>query len=177
MPSNRTAPEELTERRTAYAGLNGLFLALLAAFAHRQRNKRDNLELRPFDLVLLGLATMRLGRLVAYDKVFEIWRLPVAETQPDESGAGDTVVPKGHGFQRALGELISCPICAGTWVAAALVYGLRIAPRFTHALLAIMSAVGIAELLNGAIEVMEWNAQAVREQVGDERGSERVKES
>jgi hypothetical protein len=169
MPSNRSMPEELAERRTTYAGLNGLFLALLAAFAHRQRNKHDTLELHPFDLVLLSLATLRLGRLVAYDKVFEIWRLPVAETQPDESGAGDSVVPKGRGFQRALGELISCPICAGTWIAAALVYGLRIAPRFTRALLAIMSAVGIAELLNGAVEVMEWNAQTAREQVGDER--------
>jgi hypothetical protein len=173
MPSNRSAPEDLTERRTTYIGLNGLFLALLAAFAHRQRNKRDNLELRPFDLALLGLATLRLGRLIAYDKVFETWRLPVAKTQPDESGAGDVVVPKGRGFQRALGELISCPICAGTWVAAALVYGLRIAPRFTRALLAIMSAVGIAELLNGAVEVMEWNAQAARDWVGDERGASR----
>jgi hypothetical protein len=168
MPSNRSAPEDLAERRTTYAGLNGLFLALLAAFAHRQRNKHDRLELRLFDLALLGLATMRLGRLVAYDKVFETWRLPVADTQPDESGAGDTVVPKGRGFQRALGELISCPICAGTWVAAGLVYGLRIAPRFTRALLAIMSAVGIAEILNSAVEIMEWNAQAAREQVGGE---------
>jgi hypothetical protein len=169
MPSYHSAPEDLTERRTTYAGLNGLFLALLAAFTYRQRNKRDNLELRPFDLILLGLASLRLGRLVAYDKVFETWRLPVAETQPDESGAGETVVPKGRGLQRALGELISCPICAGTWIAAALVYGLRIAPRFTRALLGIMSAVGIAELLNGAIEVMEWNAQAAREQVGEAR--------
>jgi hypothetical protein len=169
MPANQRMPEDLTERRTTYAGLNGLFLALLAAFAYRQRNKRDNLELRPFDLALLGMATLRVGRLVAYDKVFETWRLPVAETQPDESGAGDTIVPKGRGFQRALGELISCPICAGTWVAAALVYGLRIAPHITRALLAIMSAVGIAELLNGAVEVMEWRAQAAREQVGDER--------
>jgi Protein of unknown function (DUF1360) len=166
MSANRNALADLTARRTTYAGLNGLFLALLAAFAHRQRNQRDNMELRPFDLALLGLATLRLGRLVAYDKVFETWRLPVAETQPDESGAGDTVVPKGHGFQRALGELISCPICAGTWIAAVLVYGLRIAPHFTRALLAIMSAVGIAELLNGAVEVMEWNARAAREQVG-----------
>jgi Protein of unknown function (DUF1360) len=174
MSLNRSAPQELTERRTTYAGLNGLFLALLVAFAHRQRNKRDNLELRPFDLALLGLATMRLGRLVAYDKVFETWRLPVAETQPDESGAGDTVEPKGRGFQRALGELISCPICAGTWIAVGLVYGLRIAPHFTRALLAIMSAVGVAEILNNTVDVLEWNAQAAREQVGDERTASRA---
>jgi hypothetical protein len=100
--------------------------------------------------------------------------VPVAETKSDESGAGDTVVPKGHGFRRALGELISCPICAGTWIAAALVYGLRIVPRFTRALLAIMSAVGIAELLNGAVELLEWNAQAAREQVGSEHAASKA---
>jgi hypothetical protein len=162
-------PPDLTERRTTYAGLTGLFLALLAAFALRERKNRENLVLQPLDLVLLGLATLRLGRLAAYDKVFETWRLPIAETRPDESGAGDTVVPKGRGFQRALGELISCPICAGTWIAAALVYGLRIAPRFTRALLAIMSAVGLAEVFNGAIEALEWQAQVARDRVGSER--------
>jgi uncharacterized protein DUF1360 len=168
MAPNNNPTEELTERRTAYAGLTGLFLSLLAAFALRERKNRVNLELQPFDLALLGLATLRLGRLVAYDKVFETWRLPVTETRPDESGAGKTVVPKGRGFQRAIGELISCPICAGTWVAAGLVYGLRIAPRFTRALLAIMSAVGAAEILNGAIEALEWTAQAARERAGDQ---------
>jgi len=169
MAINSAPQADLVERRTTYAGLTGLFLSLLAAFALRERKNRENLALQPFDLALLGLATLRLGRLAAYDKVFETWRLPIAETRPDESGAGDTVVPKGRGFQRALGELISCPICAGTWAAAALVYGLRIAPRFTRALLAIMSAVGLAEILNGAIEALEWQAQVARERAGTER--------
>jgi hypothetical protein len=155
------------ERRAAYAGLSGLFVALLAAFALRERERHENLNLQPFDLALLGLATTRLGRMAAYDKVFETWRLPVTETRSDQSGAGKTVVPKGHGIQRALGELITCPICAGTWAAAALVYGLRLAPRFTRALLAIMSAVSAAEVLNSAIEALEWTGQAAREQVGE----------
>jgi hypothetical protein len=163
--------QEKTERRAAYAGLSGLFLSLLAAFALREREHGENLNLRPFDLALLGLATTRLGRMAAYDKVFETWRIPVAETKPDSSGAGDTVVPRGAGFQRALGELISCPVCAGTWAAAGLVYGLRIAPRFTRALLAIMSAVGAAEILNSAIEALSWTAQAAREQVGEHHTS------
>jgi hypothetical protein len=60
-------------------------------------------------------------------------------------------------------ELISCPICAGAWVAAGLVYGLRIAPRFTGAPLAIMSAVGI------------WSGTPRRrEQAGDERAASRA---
>ncbi len=55
-----------------------------------------------------------------------------------------------------------------------LVYGLRIAPHFTRALLAIMSAVGIAELLNGAVGAMEWHAQAAREQVGSDQAASKV---
>ena len=171
MLSNKSAPAEMVERRTTYVTLTGLFLSLLAAFSLRERRNRENLDLRPFDLALLGLATFRLGRAAAYDKVFETFRLPVAETKPDESGAGDTVVPKGRGVQRALGELISCPICAGTWIAATLVYGLGIAPRATRALLAIMASVGLAELLNGATEALEWTAQTEREQAGAERRS------
>ena len=171
MPSNKSMPIETTERRATYAGLTGLFLSLLTAFALREQKEHTELELHPFDLALLGLATLRLGRLAAYDKVLETFRLPVAETKPDESGAGETVEPKGWGVQRAFGEMISCPICIGTWIAAALVYGLSIAPRPTRALMAIMSAVGIAEVLNGAIEALEWTGQEAREQAGAERAS------
>jgi Protein of unknown function (DUF1360) len=171
MPSNKSMLVATIERRATYAGLTGLFLSLLTAFALREQKEHTELELHPFDLALLGLATLRLGRLVAYDKVLETFRLPVAETKPDDSGAGETVEPKGWGVQRAFGEMISCPICIGTWIAAALVYGLSIAPRPTRALMAIMSAVGIAEVLNGAIEALEWTGQEAREQAGAERAS------
>jgi hypothetical protein len=171
MLSNKRAPAEVVERRTTYVTLTGLFTSLLAAFALRERRNHENLELRPFDLVLLGLATFRLGRLAAYDKVFETFRLPVAETRPDETGAGDTVVPRGSGVRQALGELISCPICVGTWIGATLVYGLGVAPRVTRALLAIMSSVGLAEILNAATEALDWTAQATRKRTGTSGGS------
>src|SRR5690606_4392915 len=110
----------------------------------------EELDLRPFDLAQLALATYRLGRLTSYDKVAETYREPFTETVPDPTGAGETVVPEGTGVRRALGELIACPICAGTWIAAALVYGLHLAPRPTRVFLAIMSSIGGAELLNAA---------------------------
>jgi hypothetical protein len=76
------------------------------------------------------------------------------------------VVPKGFGARRALGELISCPICAGTWMAALLVYGLGFAPRATRAFLAIMSSIGIAELLHAATEALQWTGEAERKEAG-----------
>jgi hypothetical protein len=164
MPDDK---DTLNERRVTYLTLISLFFSLFAAFIMRERRGGKAFDLRPFDLVMLGIATFRLGRLTAYDKVAEALRLPFAETKPDESGAGESVVPKGRGMRRAIGELLSCPICAGTWIGAALVYGLDIAPRPTRAFMAIMSAAGVAELLDAATEALSWTGRLTREEVGD----------
>jgi hypothetical protein len=118
------------------------------------------------DLLLLGLAAFRLGRLVAYDLIMEPLRSPVAHTVPDESGAGDNVEARGAGAQRALGQLISCPICAGTWIAALLAYGLYLLPGPTRLFLMIAAAIGLAELINSLVEALCWSSQLARAQTG-----------
>jgi hypothetical protein len=154
------------EERATYLTLMGLFLSFFTGFLLHKRRSHEDLNLRPFDFTLLGFATYRLGRLAAYDKVSEPLRRPFTKTEPDPSGAGETVVPKGVGARRALGELLSCPICSGTWIAAALVYGLGIAPGPTRVFVAIMSAIGVAELLNAATEALQWTGEAGRKQAG-----------
>jgi Protein of unknown function (DUF1360) len=165
MPMPRDAKDR-GEQRATYLTLIGLFFSLFAAFSRRERERGDDPRLRPFDFALLGLATYRAGRLAAYDKVTEPLRAPFTETKPDETGAGMTVVPQGNGARKALGELLSCPTCAGTWVAAGLVYGLRIAPLPTRVLLTILGATGLAELLNAATEALSWTGQVARKQAG-----------
>lgn len=118
------------------------------------------------DLLLLGFAAFRLGRLMAYDLITEPLRSPVAHTVPDESGAGDNVEARGFGVQRALGQLISCPICAGTWIAALLVYGLYLLPGTTRLFLMIFAAIGLAELINSLVEALCWSSQLARVQTG-----------
>lgn len=157
---------KLTEERVTYIALLSLFLSLFAGFSWYKKHRRQPITLQPFDLALLGFATYRLGRLAAYDKVTEPLRRPFTRTQPDPSGAGDTVAPRGRGVQRALGELLSCPICTGTWIAAGLVYGLNLIPEATRAFLGIMSAIGIAELLNAATEALQWTGVAERREAG-----------
>lgn len=156
-------------RRATYAALSSLFFAAFAILAGRKSSPEAKQELSPFDVVQLGFATYRLGRMVSYDRIFETYRLPFAETVPDGSGAGLTVEPKGDGAQRALGELISCPICIGTWIAAGLVFGLKFIPGPTRTLLNISSSIGMAELLNSASEALEWTAQSARECAGSVR--------
>jgi len=101
-----------TERHATYTALSGLFLSLFAAFSLRNKKYHKHLQLKPFDLVQLGMATFRLGRMISYDKIMEVYRLPFTKTAEDVSGVGKTTVPKGSGIQRAVGELISCPICS-----------------------------------------------------------------
>ncbi|HEX2914567.1 MAG TPA: DUF1360 domain-containing protein [Chloroflexia bacterium] len=153
--------DENKERRATYITLISLFTSALAVFS---LTKGKKFNLRPFDLALLGLSTFRLGHLVAFDKVTEPIRKPFTETKDDPKGAGKIVVSKGSGARKALGELLSCPICAGTWIAAGLVYGLHIIPGPTRVVLAIMSSVGLAEWLNSASEAMKWTGQARRQE-------------
>ena len=152
--------------RATKLSLTGVFLAIMAAFSARMSGRGETLEIRPFDLVLLGLSTYRTGRLVAFERVTAPLREPFTETKPDDSGAGETVVARGAGTRRVLGELISCPVCVGTWVAAGLVYGLHLAPRPTRVYLAVMGTTGAAELLNCSAEALGWLGRAARREAG-----------
>jgi hypothetical protein len=156
------------EKRVEYTTkltLIGIFWALFVAFTSRRpfyRKHQKELQLGPYDLALLGVSTFRLGRLTAFDKVAEPLRRPFTETVLDNTGAGDTVEPRGSGAQRAIGELLSCPICAGTWIAAGLVYGLHIIPGPTRIFMTIMGSIGFAEVLNAFTEALSWTGQAAR---------------
>ncbi len=158
--------QQQRRERTTYVTLIGLFLGILGLFVSRERDRRQHFDLRPLDLALLGLATYRAGRVAAYDRVSEPLRAPVTDTVPDEFGAGENVVAEGAGVRKAIGELISCPTCVGTWVAAFLVYGLWLAPGSTRLVAAMLGASGLAELLDGASEALTWTGQAARKRAG-----------
>lgn len=154
------------EERATYLALTGSFLAVLAAIGLKRRRADDVLDLPAKDLAMLGLATYRMARLASFDKVLEPIRLQFAEVKPDQFGADTTVEPRGEGARRALGELICCPICTGTWIAAALTYGLHYLPGPTRLLVTIMSAIGMGELLHSLTEVLHWKAWEARKHVG-----------
>jgi hypothetical protein len=145
-----------TEQRLTYPVLTSLFLVIFLAI-------RPRLSLTWLDFSLLSLATLRMGRLIAFDKAFSTYRQPFTKTVKHESGEGLTVEPKGTGAQRVIGELISCPICAGTWVSGAFIYGLYLLPNVTRGFMVIMAGIGLAEILNALIEALQWTGEAQRE--------------
>ena len=150
----------------SYALLSGLFNLALALFCWNRRPERIDLK----DWVLLVLATFRMSRMVAYDKVMQTYREPVVEEVPHDSGAGETTraKPGTTGIKRALGELISCPICNGTWISAGLVYGLCLAPKYTRTLITVMSVVGAVEIMQGGFEALQWNGELARHKAGEQ---------
>jgi hypothetical protein len=145
-----------TEQRLTYPFLTSLFLVIFLAI-------RPKVKMTWLDFSLLSLATLRMGRLIAFDKAFSTYRLPFTKTIKHESGAGMTVEPKGEGATRVIGELISCPICAGTWVSGAFIYGLYLVPNLTRGFMTIMAGIGLAEILNALIEALQWTGEAQRE--------------
>jgi len=158
---------EVRERAT-YVGLIGLFLSLFGLFAGPIRKRGHETPIRPFDVALLSFATYRAGRLAAYDRVSEPLRAPVTETEEDEYGAGENVVAQGEGVRKAFGELISCPTCFGTWVAAGLVYGMQIAPGPTRLAATMIGVAGAAEVIDSAVEALTWSGQAARKRSAPE---------
>ena len=155
-----------TQERATYLALTGLFITIFALFSSRRRQQSDVAKLESRDLVMLGFASYRLGHLISFDKVTEPLRLPFTETKMDDFGAAMTVEARGEGVQRALGELVSCPICSGTWAAAALVYGMNLFPGPTRVLTTIMGAIGMGEVLHSLTEALSWTATLARKQVG-----------
>ena len=58
--------------------------------------------------------------------------------------------PRGHGIQRGIGTLISCPYCMGPWCAAALGFGFVFAPKVTRFFAGILVSVTISDFLHRA---------------------------
>lgn len=156
-----------TQEQLTKLVLMGLFTGLLAAFAPSRKNQRP-LNLTALDFTMLGLATFRTGRMIAFDAVTAPIREPFAETVEDSSGAGMTTEAQGTGARKVIGELLTCPVCAGTWAAAGMVYGLRVAPGPTRLFMAILSAAGATEVITNAVDAMHWTAQLKRGKAGEE---------
>ncbi len=153
-----------TSERATKLALMGVFTGILAAVAPARKSNAS--PLTALDAGLRSFATFRAGRMLAYDEVAEPLREPFAETVEDDSGAGLTTESKGQGSRKVIGDLLTCPVCAGTWAAAGMVYGLRIAPGPTRLLITIFGAAGAAELLNGTVEALQWHAQVQRKEAG-----------
>jgi hypothetical protein len=149
--------EECEEQLLAeYASLLGFFIASVAVLTGIAMEK-DRLprRFRLLDLALLGIATHKMSRIVAKDRITGILRAPfVSYVRGSGAGEGEEE-PRGRGFQRGIGHLISCPYCMAPWCATALGFGLLFAPRVTRFFTGILVSVTASDFLHRAYTRMK----------------------
>lgn len=145
-----------------YTALSAAFAAAVAGSIIALRRSGRELPERPAagDLVLIGVATHKISRLITKDKATSFIRAPFTSFQ-EASGQGEVEEkPRGRGLQLAVGELLVCPYCIGQWVATAFGGGLVAAPRFTRLVAGIYTAETIADFLQLAYAAAEDRAQS-----------------
>jgi hypothetical protein len=141
-----------------YAALIGLYQALYGIFLLFYRRKDHTLEeLTALDLTMLGLATLRVAKTISEDEISIVLRQPLVHDVNGEKH------PRGHGLRWALGKLVLCPTCTGTWVAALLGYALHLFPRQTRPLLAIMSASGVEQFSDALLSLVYTDRDRLRQ--------------
>ena len=132
--------------QAAYAAIMGTFAAGLggAALLARMlgREPRENGSL---DLVVLSLATFKTARTIARDELGSFIREPFVEGE-DPVGSGD--------LRQAIGELVTCSRCVGTWIAGGLTATQIIAPRFGRVLTWSLAAAGANDVLQAGFAAL-----------------------
>jgi hypothetical protein len=141
----------------AYAILASLFNLLFgAALVTAKRRGRELPErVGGADLLAIGVASHKLSRLIAKDKVTAPLRAPFTEYEGQGGPSELEERSRGSGARKAIGELLICPYCLGLWVVAGFAVGLLFAPRLTRFLAAIFSALTISDFLQIAYKAAE----------------------
>ncbi|MEX2382167.1 MAG: DUF1360 domain-containing protein [Opitutales bacterium] len=140
-----------------YAILMGVLHASVAAGILAVSRSRRGLPKRmnQTDLVVLSLASHKLARLIAKDKVTSPLRAPFTQFE-GAAGSGEVnEVERGSGMRRTIGELITCPYCVSVWAAGALVLGHAMNPRATRVVSSILAITAVSHFLNQGYSKMK----------------------
>jgi hypothetical protein len=131
----------------AYAAIMGAFAGGLAGAGGLARLLDRNPACQtPLDLAVLSLASFKAARTLARDEVTSFIREPFVR---GKAHSGDEEPVEG-GVQQAIGELVTCSRCVGTWAAAGLATTQILAPRFGRLLTWSLAAAGANDFLQAA---------------------------
>jgi hypothetical protein len=137
----------------AYARIMGVFVGGLglAGLAARALDRNPACQ-TPLDLVVLSAASFKAARTLARDEVTSFLREPFVEGEAHE-GEDERPVQTG-GMDQAIGELVTCSRCVGTWTAAGLAVSQILAPRFGRLLTWSLAAAGVNDFLQAGFGVL-----------------------
>jgi Protein of unknown function (DUF1360) len=162
LPETPTEPVDYALLTAAYGGLLGTL-----AFAARHRRDEIDPILGP-ELLPLGAATFALSKTIVHEKVESWVRSPFVVE-------GESRRPKGRRLRYAVGELMTCTRCMGTWSALGLV-ALRLSrPSAGRTVTAVLAASAINDFLQTSFSWYKNEANLAEH--GDEKLSAELREA
>ncbi len=141
----------------SYAALTVLFnVALAAGVASAKRSGRELPDrVGGRDILLTGVATHKLSRLISKDRITAFARAPFTEYQRPGGPAEVEERARGDGWRRTVGELLICPYCLGMWISGGFNLGLVAAPRSTRFAASVLAGLTISDFLQIAYKAAE----------------------
>jgi hypothetical protein len=148
----------------AYAAIMGVFVGGLglAGVAARVLD-RDPACQTPLDFLVLSAASFKAARTLARDEVTSFLREPFVEGEAHE---GDEEPLETGDLRQAIGELVTCSRCGGTWAAAALATTQILAPRFGRLLTWSLAAAGANDWLQAGFGALTSKSNELEQRSG-----------
>jgi hypothetical protein len=140
----------------AYAAITGVFVGGLgvASLAARLLDRNPACQ-TPLDFAVLSMASFKAARTLARDEVTSFLREPFVEGEAHE---GDEDPVQSGDYRQAIGELVTCSRCGGTWAGAALTTTQILAPRFGRLLTWSLAAAGMNDWLQAGFAALTEKA-------------------
>ncbi len=131
-----------------YAVLLTVYAVVVGTLVYVLRGRRGRVEaIGVKQLLVMGLATQHLSRLVSKDSVLAPVRAPFTRFVGPAGEGESNEEATGHGLRHAVGEMLSCPFCIAQWVATAFVAGSIAAPSATQAGMSVLAAAQVSDYL------------------------------
>jgi Protein of unknown function (DUF1360) len=147
----------------SYAAIMAAFAGGLAAAGAVARTlRRDPQCNTALDFVVLSAAAFKAARTLSHNEVTSFLREPFVK---GHAHSGEDEEPVQGGMEQAIGELVTCSRCAGTWAAAGLAATQVIAPRFGRLLTWSLGAAAANDFLQSAFSALAAKANQL-EQAG-----------
>ena len=114
----------------------------------------------PLDFVVLSAASFKAARTLASDEVTSFMREPFVRGDAHE---GDEEPLESGDLRQAIGELVTCSRCGGTWAAAGLAVSQILSPRFGRILTWSLAAAGANDWLQAGFAALTTKANELEE--------------
>lgn len=144
-----------------YVATMGIYAALTGAAATliKVLRRAEPTRLSPWDVTQLALATHKASRLIAKDPVTSPLRAPFTEYSGTSAPGELEEEVRGQGWQHSTGEMLTCPMCLGQWVATTFTLGLALAPRPTRLAMGTFAGLAGADFLQHVYVLLQKTSE------------------